>query len=295
MAENDRLITALAALGFSGYEARAYVGLLQGYGQTAYGVSKITGVPQPKIYEALRKLVSRGAAALVATDPQQFAAIPPDTLLDQIRDDFAARLGVAEQEVALALSGDSHPTIWPEVLTGVRSRTTLLECAVEMLDAAQEKVYISGWGGELSELAEAIDAAELRGVFVIVMAFGRDKFRLRHGQVFRHSSTSKMVYPHHQNRHLAIVRDGAESLWGLSFDNGEWSALMTPDRRMVGLVRGFIRHDIYVQKVHAQFGPEMEAVFGPGLELLADASTDDVLQPRMPVEQPQRKSRRTAG
>jgi len=293
--QSDRLVAALSDLGFSQYEARTYSGLLQGYGQTAYGLSKVTGVPQPKIYDALRKLVDRGAAAVVGTNPRQFAAIPPDTLFEQIRRDFTARVELAEEEAVNAASADIEPAIWPEVLTGVRGRTPLLECAVRMLNASKEKLYLSVWSPELRELAPAIDDAGARGVEVIVLAFGREPIELRRGQLFRHDSTSKMVYPHHQNRHLAMVCDGHDSLWAMSVDNGEWSALTSRDRRMVGLVRGFIRHDIYVQKTHAHFGPEMEAIFGPGLELLADPSSDRVLADRSQDVDDQPRRHQTAG
>lgn len=295
MAQNDRLVAALSDLGFSVYEARAYVGLLQAHGQTAYGVSKITGVPQPKIYEALRKLVTRGAAAVVGANPTQFAAVPPEAVLGQLRADFSTRIDLAEDEAARALAGEGHPTTWPEVMTGLRGRTAVVERAHAMLGEAREKVYLSGWGSELQDLAAAIDAAEERGVFVIVLAFGRDPVRVRNGQVFRHSTTSKAVYPSHQTRHLAMVCDGRDSLWAVSLDNSAWSALSSQDGLLIGLVRGFIRHDIYVQKTHEQFGPEMEAVFGPGLELLADASSDHVLQTRAPAALTESPPQRSVG
>ena len=51
----------LTQLGFSQYEARTYVGLLMSDSATGYSVANETGVPQPKVYETLRRLVDRGA------------------------------------------------------------------------------------------------------------------------------------------------------------------------------------------------------------------------------------------
>src|SRR5687768_3987690 len=98
MTTDQGLADALVALGFSQYEARAYVGLLSGgYGQTAYALWKVTGVPQPKIYEALRRLVERGVAIQVGTRPQRFAPRQVDEVLAKLRADFDSRLDDAER------------------------------------------------------------------------------------------------------------------------------------------------------------------------------------------------------
>ena len=61
MAEGaEPLVERLIRLSFSQYEARAYVGLLVHGEQTGYRLAKLTGVPQPKIYETLHRLVDTG-------------------------------------------------------------------------------------------------------------------------------------------------------------------------------------------------------------------------------------------
>ncbi len=269
-------IDTLTALGLTQYEARTYVGLVGRYGQTAYALSKVTRVPQPKIYEALRKLIDRGAVALVGTDPQRFAAVPPETLLGRLRSEFAERADAAERELARSMQSSTGADVWPSVQLGLTGRDALLVSARQMLAGAGSKVYLSAWGAELTDLMPALVAAEERGATIVLLVFGRQKVSLRDAHVFRHGTTSKMVYPNHQNRHLALVCDGADSLWGLYSPEEAWSGLVSQDRRMVSLVRGFIRHDIYVQKTYEQFGPEMEGVFGSGMELLADVLTDQV-------------------
>lgn len=55
-------LTDLQALGFSPYEAKAYLALLRGGRQKGYEVAKGSGVPRSMVYQALERLVSRGAA-----------------------------------------------------------------------------------------------------------------------------------------------------------------------------------------------------------------------------------------
>ena len=277
MESQSDLTSALANLGFSQYESRIYVGLLSNYGQTAYGLSKVTGVPQPKIYEAIRKLEARGAAIMLSKNPQRFAATAPDILLDGLALDFTKRVEVAERAAAAALIATPEVHTWPEVLDSISGRQALLDHVRGLITRSTSKVYISAWGSEFEDLGAEIARAEDRGVEVIAMAFGRTNLTLNNGQVFRHKSTSKAVYPHHQNRHLAVVADGAHSMWALAVGGIDWTGLASSDQRLVGLIRSFIRHDIYVQKIYSELGPEMESIFGAGLEFLTDVSNNKVL------------------
>ena len=268
------LVEALCALGFTTYEARTYTGLLEESSQTAYGLSKITGVPQPKIYEVLRKLEARKAAVLVNSDPQKFSATPPAELLLRLRAEFEARMEFADTAVAAALLENGTLTETPEVMTGLSGRDSVLETAKKLIAGAQEKVYISGWIPELAELTPQIRQASSNGVFFVTLGFGKGQAFEPNGHFYRHASTLNTVYHHHQNRHFALVVDGRSILWATSIGEVGWTGLMANDQRLVGLVRTYIRHDIYVQKIYSRFGSELMDTFGAGLELLTNVAED---------------------
>ena len=268
------LVEALCALGFTTYEARTYTGLLEESSQTAYGLSKITGVPQPKIYEVLRKLEARNAAVLVHSDPQKFSATPPAELLLRLRAEFEARMESADTAVAAALLENGTLTETPEVMTGLSGRVSVVETARKLIASAQEKVYMSGWIPELADLTPELKQASSNGVFFVTLGFGKGKPFEPNGHFYRHASTLNTVYLHHQNRHFALVVDGRSILWATSIGDVGWTGLMANDQRLVGLVRTYIRHDIYVQKIYSRFGTELEQTFGAGLELLTNVAED---------------------
>ena len=278
MPTSEGLARALVSLGFSSYEARTYVGLLKSYGQTAYALSKVTGVPQPKIYEAVRKLTDKGAAVLLSDNPQRFAATPVDQLLRQLRSDFDSRVDDAERTAAEVMT-ESDPGVSVEVLRSLRGKDAALQLAIDKIASAGEKVYVTGWGEDFAHLGRVVHEAEERGVEVIAMLFGRGKFSLKRGSLYRHASTSKVLYRSHQNRHLAVIADGETALWAVALQGDDWSTLEFDDRRLIGLLRQFIRHDIYVQKIYAAVGDEMESAFGAGLELLVDLAGDSIASP----------------
>ena len=64
----SRAVEQLAELGFSQYEARAYVGLLGAEPLTGYALANRTRIPQPKVYETLRRLEDKQAVVRVGDD-----------------------------------------------------------------------------------------------------------------------------------------------------------------------------------------------------------------------------------
>ena len=76
-------VAGLVAIGFSEYEAKAYVSLLQKSPVSGYELSKLSGVPRSMIYEVAGKLTARGAAmTLRAGGSTKYAPVPAAEYLD---------------------------------------------------------------------------------------------------------------------------------------------------------------------------------------------------------------------
>lgn len=279
------LTEALKELGFAQYEARCYVGLMAAEPQTGYRVSKVTGVPQPKVYETLRKLVSRGVVQEIAGDPTLFTALPPDVLLDQLEDTFDRRLHDARESVK-AMAGAQLPSD-VEYVERFERVEDVIRVSAECLATATRRVYISASAPELNALQKPIEAATARDVDVVVLAFGRDTVALDKARVFHHASTDGALYRRHQARHVALVADSRQTVNAVAADGESWQAIRTSSEPVIAAVKGFIRHDIDMQQVFEDFGPQLIEAYGPGLQALetyrqdqqaapsADAADDD--------------------
>ena len=109
-----------------------------------------------------------------------------------------------------------------------------------------------------------------------ILCFGEPPFSLHNGTVIRHSSTDGIVYRHHQSRHLAVTCDTAAALWALAPEGDKWEAVWSDDDPLLtALVKGFIRHDIFSQRMFRDFSAEMVARYGAGLEGLFDRHLAD--------------------
>ncbi len=259
-------------LGFSQYEARCYVGLLGPAPQTGYAVSKTTGVPQPKVYEALRKLVSRGVVCQLDGKPVRFAAVPPAEVLNDLENTFEDRLVQARQSSA-HLQAPAQPES-QEPVTSLSSRADVIAAAANAIGSAERRVYLSASSGELTSLQDAVTAAADAGANVVMLCFGRVPFQIDGVRVFRHASTDGALFRRHQARHVAVVVDSRETVHGLAADGRRWSGIRTDSEPIIAAVKGYIRHDIDMQQVYSDFQAELVQAYGPGLQGLEGYRAD---------------------
>ncbi len=263
----------LVRLGFSTYEARTYVGLLLAGGGTGYRISNGTGVPQPKVYETLHRLVERGAAVQVHDHPARYAAVPPAELLSRLEREFRRRLERARSslEYLPGAHDDSHGL----AVKHLQSIGDGLIRAQEAIEGACTRVYLHARRDELKPLAGAVEKAAARGVEFVVVHFGALPFAAPPGRVVRHSSTEGTLYPSRDVRHLAVVVDSRWGLWVLARDGHPDDGFYADSPLLASLVKTYIRHDLFVQRIYADFPAEMEEQYGPGLVSLTDFAAED--------------------
>lgn len=263
----------LTQLGFSQYEARTYVGLLMSDGATGYGIANETGVPQPKVYETLRRLVDRGAAVLTSERPARYAAVPPAALLAGLEKEFGDR--VAAARTSLESLPQRIPARQSLPLSRVDSLAAATELAVAAIRGAHTRVYMSGRGEDLKGLSTAIDEASERGVQFVIVHFGRLPFQAPRGKIMRHASTEGTLYASRKAHHLAVVVDSQWALWALARDGREWDVMHGEAPLVASLVKSYIRHDMFVQRMYADLPGELESLYGPGLLQLTNLSGDE--------------------
>ncbi len=260
------LSASLLGLGFTSYEARCYIGLLGAAPQTGYGVAKRTGVPQPKVYEALRKLVRRGAAQQLDGEPTTFVATPAETLLQRLRVSFS-ELHDRASSAAAALEADRpQPTVEPVFNLGTWEE--VLATALRVITGAQRRAYVSASPDEMSSVLPALRERVDAGVDVVLLDFGRTPLSEQNMRIFRHASTENAIYRHHRARHFALVVDSTETVNALAVDGTTWNGIHSTSSVIIAAVKGMIKHDIDLQQIYADFGPQLVEAYGPGLQAL---------------------------
>ena len=77
-------MTELGELGLSSYEEKVYRTLLVTGAVTAAELSEASGVPKGRIYDVLNGLEARKLIRLQSTDPKQYVAVQPETVVDRL-------------------------------------------------------------------------------------------------------------------------------------------------------------------------------------------------------------------
>lgn len=270
----------LVELGFTQYEARAYVGLLGAEPMTGYALANSTGIPQPKVYETLRRLTRMGAVVPLEGEPARYVPVPPVQLLAQLETSFHRRL--SDAQIGL-MPAAADPDGKYHVLSALSQWSEIEQQSVELIEAARRHVYLSLNCSHANAVLGAIEAADQRGVRADILHFGSAAVSVTNGRSLRHISTDGVIYRHHQARHVAIVADTSQVLWALAPEGDQWDAVRADDPLIAAAVKGYIRHDMYVQQIAKDFEGVLAERYGPGLEGLVMADSPPAAKaPRKP-------------
>ena len=225
----------LQQLGFTEYEARAYVALLAGGELNGYALAKATGIPRANIYAVADKLVQRGAAQRIEQPGGvAYAAIAPNPLLHDI--EVGQRKAMAEARSALSrLSQRANPPVALNLRDG-----EVLERARKLIDAAVANVHIALQPAEAAQLAVSLHGAHERGVVITTLCLEGCETECGGcaGSIHRfHLAASAST------RWLLVVGDDRVALLGHLADTSV-TGLLTEQLLAVELVSAYIQQSI---------------------------------------------------
>lgn len=265
---SERAIDLLKSIGMSGYEAKAYVALVQaGRPLNGYEIAKASGVPRSTVYETLGKLVARGAAFEVnaRTNGVSYLALPPDTLVGRLRHELESTI----DDLSSVLPALSAPAT-THVVQHLQGTDDVLTRAIDVVDSAREALFISVWPEELEVLRAALRRARQRRVEVSCIVFGPvDADLALLGRFYQHRFSHPDVVEHRLGcRVFTVVADRDAVLVGAAENGATWG-VWSDDPAVVLMAGEYVRHDIALQVIVERIG---------GSELETIWTTDSVLE-----------------
>ena len=97
-AKDLEIQAALSAMGLTDYETRVYLGILRHPKSRIPEIARWSGVPQPKVYATVRRLIERGLCETHLGPVNTYSATPPKNsfvpLLEEMRERHDAALNV---------------------------------------------------------------------------------------------------------------------------------------------------------------------------------------------------------
>ncbi|MFP4547223.1 MAG: TrmB family transcriptional regulator [Fidelibacterota bacterium] len=234
---SDDLIVLLKKIGFTNYESKAYLGLLQKNPATGYEVSQVTDVPRSVIYSTLRKLESNGVVISVHGKPVRYIPLSPKQLLSRLESDFSKRLNSLSEELLAFEDKPDSEGFW-----NIRGYKSLMEICDTHIRDAKKQIIISGWSREIDTFHDSLLEAQERGVEVVVFSF--NEISQEYGDdVYAYNIPEerlKKIWDHK----LILVTDSRELIMGPANKNEDEQAIWTQNEAVLKIAINYVVLDI---------------------------------------------------
>lgn len=255
----EQLHRDLQDIGFSDYEAKAYVALVLSPDSTAYEISKLASIPKANCYTVLENLRKKGAVQAVSENPVKYVSVDPKKYFNRLALSTQLRCESLQDSLSQIAVLPQEELVWS--LDGQNSVQIQIR---KIIDAATDHLWIKASDTTLAPHTDALKAAASKGVKVLIILFGKDI------QQFDLGKNSK-VYLHEGNgipvgiapTLITITRDFQEALVAEVGANSYGS--YTKNRPIVNMADSLLRHEIYFAEIFKEFGDQIHEKFGPAL------------------------------
>lgn len=241
----------LVQLGFSGYEARAYISLLKNNPITGYELAKHSGIPPSKIYEVIGKLLERSIISPVSGKPTKYIPQDIQIFLKNLRSNFQETLGYLEKYLPTL----GHSSF--DYVLNVNNMHDFMNKAKDMISNATNEIMLLGWDQELSELLDIMP--KKKKIKVAIIQFGSMPIDV--GVVYDHG-IEKVLEHEKGGRLFTLVTDAFSLLQGIISESDQVRGIHTSHPSLVEMGIDYMKHEIYTTKMYDKFAKAMDRKFG---------------------------------
>ncbi|MDA3957865.1 TrmB family transcriptional regulator [Oceanispirochaeta sp.] len=258
--ETEAILSNLKDLGFTEYEGKVYMTLINDHPLSAYNISKNSGVPHSRVYDITRRLIKKCYFTSKGTNPELFSPISPEELISRLRRNNSKLTGELQHQLeSLNFTADFDP-VW-----NLSGQTEAVEMAALLIEESESIIFIGLWDEELMILEDCLRKARNRGVKINILLYGEAKPDF--GEVYTHS-IEKLDDIHEVGRSLDLVIDGKVCITGSLGGVMPCQAVWTRNKGLIKSIEGYIIHDFYIAEVSHSLGEKVEEFFGRNFENL---------------------------
>lgn len=251
---SETILNDMKKLGFSPYEVKAYMSLLEQYPINGYGLSKASGIPRSRIYEVLKSLEEKQAVFEQQDgDATLYYPLEPSLLIRKLRQEMEDALRHVDQ----VASRHFNRTKEDQRMIVIKDRKKILEFLKLLIGEAKSRIALSIWEEEVVELLEPLKSAESRGVKIRGIYFGHS---LPFASMTSHRRIERYLIEK-KERHISVVLDGQQVIWGVISRGVDCRVTWIKDPGFVEMSEDYISHDIMVNRYAETLTGEEKARF----------------------------------
>ncbi len=226
-------------LGFSEYECKAYLNLLEEFPLNGYTLSKNSGIPRSRIYEVLKNLIVKQMVFEQEEGKNKlYYPVDPDIFIKKLKiryEDLFSNISQFASRVYSEKKQDDR-------LVVIKGRQNIISFLNLLIRGAEKRIAISIWDEEIRELTEELEKAVQRGVVLRGIYFGENSpfdSLVPHRRIKRYMAEKK-------ERYISIIIDGSHTISGIVSREEESKVTWTQDEGFIEISEDYIAHDLLV-------------------------------------------------
>ncbi len=239
MGQELMIMNDMKKLGFSEYECKAYLKLLEDFPLNGYSLSKHSGVPRSRIYEVLKNLMDKQMVFEQTEEKNKlYYPVEPEIFIKKLKSQY--------EEVFSSISKFTDKIYkdkkQDEKLVVIKGRLNIINFMNLLIRGAEKRIALSIWEEEISDLLPELDKAIDRGVVLRGIYFGEKApydTLVPHRRLKRYMAEKK-------ERYISIIIDGTHTLSGIVSKGDESKVTWTRDEGFIEISEDFIAHDLLV-------------------------------------------------
>jgi sugar-specific transcriptional regulator TrmB len=234
----ESIIQKVQELGFTAYEAMAYVSLLEQNPVTRYELAKNSGVPRSAIYNVVHKLEQIGAVNARSSEPEKYVPLPPSQLFELLERQFHSRI----ERAKLGLK-DFDFNMIPDYSWNIIGYDNMIIKVKELIQKAHNSIYLSTWHSEFVYLERDLLKAVKKGLQVVLYSF--TEIKLPGAEVFSYGLNEtelEKIWGHK----IILISDKKDLLMGEADKIQKKKTVWTSNRALIDIALSHIILDITI-------------------------------------------------
>jgi sugar-specific transcriptional regulator TrmB len=248
--EQPDIIESFEKLGLSSNEAKVYLALLENHPITGYQLSKTSGILRPVVYEMLNRLLEKGGARIIKSNPDTYIPVEIEEFLKNIEIDFSDAKSNITKTLRDFFIQDNTDFFW-----NIIGKKNIINSALKMIENAQKDIYLSVQDQDnIDFFIPALEKKFEKGAHIDIFSYYHLETKGVTLYSFRLDKSVRMEEI--PKEHLALCVDGSESLLMNLSDEKNAKAVYSKNESMVMLVRKSIIQSIYQYRLWTYLGTD---------------------------------------
>jgi len=241
MIMDKSVVTAaqMQKLGFSKYESKAYLKLLENFPINGYMLSKYSGVPRSRIYEVLENLQDKKMVFKQQENNHTlYSPVEPEVFLQGVKAEYQTIFS----QIATFTKAVYKKKKADENLFVINGRKNIFDFINTLIGAAVKRIAISVWEDDFDDLRAELNNALKRGVELRGIYFGNN---VPFDSLVPHRRLSRYTAEKHE-RFITLVIDSTHTLSGVVSKDSASKVTWTRDQGFIEISEDFIAHDLVI-------------------------------------------------